>query len=175
MIKDREEFRAIMRSVMNKSEVKDKLRKANLGKTVSKATKDKMRLARLGKKYGPHSEETKRKMSLIKIGKPLSIETRKKISDSHKGDKCYMWKGGVSNQNRTIRHGIEFRLWREAVFARDNWTCQDCKARCGNGKEVILHPHHIKSFSHYPELRFAINNGITLCNKCHKVRHRMIK
>jgi 5-methylcytosine-specific restriction endonuclease McrA len=67
-----------------------------------------------------------------------------------------------------IRAGIDFRLWREAVFARDNWTCQRCLKRGGQ----ILHPHHIKSFAKYPELRFAIDNGTTLCRDCHKLEHK---
>jgi len=78
------------------------------------------------------------------------------------------WKGGVSPENEKQRKSIQFRLWREAVFARDNWTCQECGKRCNEE----LHPHHIKSFAEYPELRFALDNGITLCKQCHRERHK---
>src|SRR5690242_2286078 len=81
---------------------------------------------------------------------PRSLEWRKKLSDTQKGIKSHFWKGGVSVENKKIRAGIDFRLWREAVFARDNWTCQECKVRGGE-----LHPHHIKPFAIFPELRFA--------------------
>lgn len=77
------------------------------------------------------------------------------------------WKGGITLKNRLERKRIEYRLWRESVFARDNWTCQKC-----NKRGIKLHPHHIKSFAKFIELRFAIDNGITLCEKCHKKIHR---
>lgn len=76
------------------------------------------------------------------------------------------WKGGVTKENHRIRSLIEFRLWRESVFVRDNWTCQMCQIRGG-----IIHAHHVKEFSKFPELRYAINNGLTLCKKCHKKIH----
>ena len=78
------------------------------------------------------------------------------------GKDCPAWKGDVTSINRRIRTSIEYRLWREAVFARDNWTCQKCNIKGGE-----LHAHHKKSFAEYPELRFAIDNGVTLCKPCH--------
>jgi len=122
------------------------------------------------------SEETLKKMSEAKKGqgkgKKLSDETRRKIGEANKGEKNIFWQGGICNENKRIRHSIEFKLWREAVFKRDNWICQECNVKSGNGKTVYLHPHHIKAFAKHPEFRFIIDNGITLCDECHKEIHK---
>lgn len=138
-----------------------------------------------------HSEETKKKISDIKrinpsrfwLGKKRSPEDIEKFRKSHigkpsfwKGKKrpdqagknSYFWKGGITPANTLIRTSAEYKLWREAVFKRDEYTCIWCGARNGNGKAVILHADHIKPFSSYPELRLAIDNGRTLCIKCHE-------
>lgn len=122
---------------------------------------------------GKHlSEEIKRKIGeankIKRIGKKHSIESRIKISNSQKGAKCYNWKGGITPINSKIRKSLEYKLWRQAVFERDNYTCIWCGARSGNGKMVILNADHIKPFSLFPELRFAIDNGRTLCVHCHR-------
>lgn len=70
-----------------------------------------------------------------------------------------------SSENERLRKSSQFKAWRECVFLRDNFTCQ----LCGNKKD--LHPHHKKSFAEYPELRFVISNGQTLCSKCHGEIH----
>jgi 5-methylcytosine-specific restriction endonuclease McrA len=57
---------------------------------------------------------------------------------------------------------FEYKLWREAVFKRDDYTCQMCDQHGG-----YLEVDHIKSWSQYPELRLAIDNGRTLCRPCH--------
>lgn len=114
----------------------------------------------LGKK---HTDEWKKKMS-----KKMQGRRNPKISEKFKGEKSHFWKGGVTPLNKSIRNSVEYKIWRESVFKRDNFTCIWCEARSGNGKKIILHVDHIKPFAHYPELRFAIDNGRTLCIDCHK-------
>ena len=122
-----------------------------------------------------YSEESKKKISLSRMGNKnwaKRPEVRKKIAETLRskkltGEKCRFWKGGITPLNSKIRQSIEFRLWREAVFARDNWTCQ--KYRIKGGK---LHSHHIQNFAQFPELRFAIDNGITFSEKAHREFHK---
>jgi hypothetical protein len=153
----------------------------NYGKHWSEEIKQRMRLKELGKKKNISnevrkimSEKGKRKKNNLGKHWKLSDETKRKMSDAVKGEKSYLWKGGISSVNTRIRQGLEFRLWRESVFVRDNFTCQKygLKAIKGTGKRVILHPHHIQNFSQFPELRFAIDNGITLSKKAHDEFHK---
>lgn len=101
-------------------------------------------------------------------GYKFTREVRKKLSELKKGEKCYWWKGGITPINKQIRNSIEYRLWRESIFERDNYTCIWCGARSKKGERVELNADHIKPFALYPELRFAIDNGRTLCVSCHE-------
>lgn len=93
-------------------------------------------------------------------------DLRRKMSERFRGERSPNWKGGVTKQHKAVRHGLDFKLWREAVFARDNHTCRKCLVRGGT-----LHPHHKDSFSDYPDLRFVVENGVTLCKDCHRWFH----
>lgn len=144
-------------------ETKRKMSESHIGKrpyVMTDEIKENMRLAQIGKKRSPESIA---KRVAKNTGKKRSDEARKNISESLKGDKSPSWKGGISKENDRIRKSVDFKLWREKVFERDNWTCCECDTRGG-----VLHPHHIKSFYEYPELRFEVNNGITLCVDCHR-------
>ena len=156
------------------------------GWKLSEKTKRKMSKVHKGKKP---SEETKRKLSKnnarAMLGKKHSIETRKKMSKSgkgkHSGSKNGMWKGGISSLQVVIRNIFQYRQWRSDVFTRDDFICQ----RCGK-KGGYLEAHHIKNFSlilrenNVKTVRQAIecrelwniNNGVTLCKKCHVKIHR---
>ena len=79
-----------------------------------------------------------------------------------KKENHWNWKGGISPENHMLRNSAMYKIWRQAVFLRDNFTCQECNSFGG-----YLNAHHIKSWSRFPELRFKINNGITYCKDCH--------
>lgn len=66
----------------------------------------------------------------------------------------------VTELNR-IRKSKEYSDWRENVLKRDNYTCQCC------GNKSNLNAHHLNNFLDFPEERLLVENGITICDKCH--------
>lgn len=76
------------------------------------------------------------------------------------------WKGGAE-YSRVERATFEYRQWRNAVFARDHYTCQCCGRKNGDGSTVVFHAHHIKNWKDNTEDRYLVENGITLCKECH--------
>lgn len=137
------------------------------GRKLSQEHKRRISEALIGKEF---SEERRRKISEGSKGKKLSDEHKRKLSEAHIGqfakEKHPNWKGGTSSENTIIRYSLEYKLWRKSVFVRDNYTCRMC-----NKRGCRLRAHHLWDFAKFPELRFAINNGITLCVKCHKKIH----
>lgn len=77
----------------------------------------------------------------------------------------YAWKGGQTNNYR-IRNSKKMIEFKKYCLKRDNYKCMKC------GKTEQLHVHHIKEFSKFPEYRFDIDNGVTLCKDCHQKEHK---
>ena len=105
----------------------------------------------IGKK---RTEEWKKRMSEI-----MKTENKRRLDKGVHN----LWKGGKTKESLRIRASADYKLWREAVFARDNWTCIWCGQIGGQ-----LNADHVKPFALFPELRLAIDNGRTLCERCHK-------
>lgn len=104
-----------------------------------------------------------------KIANPTTHEQAKRAQQTK-------WTGHIykSHQNDIARSKSEYTEWRKIVFERDNYTCQKCGARNGNGRTIKLHPHHIKPFATHTDLRYEPSNGITLCESCHRNEHKHV-
>lgn len=137
-----------------------------------------LRLSLSGLELG-RSEEVNKKRK----GKRNSPSTEfKKGYKQKKGSEHYNWKGGRTSLDKIIRQTTQYKDWRIAVFERDNYTCQECSARSGNGKKIVLNADHIEMFALLlrkhgidsvqnalicAEL-WNISNGRTLCVECHR-------
>lgn len=63
------------------------------------------------------------------------------------------------------RHDNRVSEWKKKVLERDGYKCVECE------ETVDLEAHHILTWADYPEGRIDIDNGVTLCNKCHANQH----
>ena len=73
----------------------------------------------------------------------------------------------TEEDRREKRDHMEGKEWKKAVYKRDNYICQYCK----NKESKPLIAHHKNSWNWDKENRFNIDNGVTLCEKCHKEFH----
>lgn len=83
------------------------------------------------------------------------------------GAEHYAWR--EDRQTRRLARNGKHRSWANAVISRDKAACQICGAT-----KAELHAHHIKSWRDYPELRWDIDNGQTLCAQCHWHVHAVL-
>jgi hypothetical protein len=70
-----------------------------------------------------------------------------------------------STRPNTPRDVAMLATWGRKVRKRDGHQCVRCKCR------YKLQAHHKKSFAEYPDLRYEVENGETLCTDCHAKEH----
>jgi len=174
--------RGVRKDPFRTDQWRESIHKAKFGKHLSDETKKKIsdtnKLRGIKPKIVPFTEERRRQMSENAKrphpgmkGKKLNWGDKARtihLKSMKRGKDHHWWKGGVTSENSKIRTSFEFKKWRKSVFERDKYTCVFCGLKSGMGKAIILHADHIKPFSLYPELRFDIKNGRTLCIDCHK-------
>lgn len=88
------------------------------------------------------------------------------------------WKGGLTSLQQLIRSSLKYLEWKNKVFQKDEYLCQQCKTKAN-----WIEAHHIKGFAKTLrenkiktvqqalkcEELWDIDNGMTLCKKCHKL------
>jgi 5-methylcytosine-specific restriction endonuclease McrA len=105
----------------------------------------------------------------------ISVKSRRKRKENPISPVCAL-----------VRKNYRMTEWRQKVFIRDCFTCQNCGAKSGNGHTVYLEAHHKTSFAslfkqamgYMPLIdpyeaailympMWDISNGETLCRSCH--------
>jgi len=149
-----------------KEETKIKISKNSprywLGKKLNQTHVQKLSMSHIGKKQ---SKETCLKISYKNKGRKRTIESCKKISVALCKEKHYRWNPNrdLVKKNKDGRNDCFYKDWRKKVWLRDKFSCKIDNPEC-SGKIVA---HHIKRWADYPELRYQLNNGITLCHAHH--------
>ena len=130
------------------------------------------------KEYGKKGSKSKKGQPSPRKGIEMSKNQKQKIGEANKGkiwtieERENLSKGQIKRWDKIGRKKYKryihqtatkkYKKWRMSVFIRDNFICQECgKTNC------YLEAHHKKSWAKYPELRFEVSNGLTLCKDCH--------
>ncbi len=120
----------------------------------------------------PHLMELQKEIAEKRRGKTYEeIYGANAVDEVHKRQTALRktWEDRPKKSDLRPKHNSDHRYvdWRKAVFERDKYTCQQCYQRGGR-----LQAHHLSSWSKYPDLRYEVSNGLTLCRDCHAKVHR---
>lgn len=131
-----------------------------------------------GKKINPNCKRCK------------SCENKRRYKNS---SNHWNWQGGKSTLAMMIKNLEKYPIWRNQVFQRDNYTCQECeqyggKLEAHHKKEFhIILAEFLKEYNQFSPIEdketlvrlaikwkpfWDINNGIILCEDCHMKKHK---
>lgn len=149
---------------LNSPETRKKMSDAKIGRVMSEETKKKISLSHKGKK----AYQWRGGKPFCECGKRLATRVSKRCVEcfrkSIKGEKHWQWKDDRSGIVYIgDRRSVCYKHWRRKVQERDKFKCKMLNTDCSGRIEV----HHILGFTQYPELRYEVNNGITLCHFHH--------
>lgn len=165
-------------SLAKKGKVFTDEHKANLSKSHIGKIPSNLEMLRTYRKGRPLTEEHKKRIGEGQKGKVMSPEARIKIGLAgrgrtawNKGLKGFMageknanWIADRSKLKKFNRQvGSNHFDWVKACKERDGKKCKLRNKGCSGQLEV----HHIFRFSEYPDLRYELSNGITLCHFHH--------
>lgn len=105
---------------------------------------------------------------ILKTGRGHKFCTLHCLTTYRQMENHWNWKGGIKKRDH---QGPEYAAWRLAIFQRDAFTCQ----HCGDARGKNLRAHHVRFWTPYPSLRFEVDNGLTLCERCHRRTHAEAK
>ncbi len=92
---------------------------------------------------------------------------RKCYSTYYHGENHPSWNHNTKDRNIKRNSTICYNFWRKSVYERDNFICQI------TGKTGNLCAHHIEAWATCKELRYDINNGITILASVHRYFHKL--
>jgi len=165
------------------------------GCTHTEETKRKISAAEKGKKHWNWQEGKSAVIKvpcsfcggLVKRGKHIVAQENQICCSSTKcraeltrqslgGDRHWNWQGGITKFRNQLRNSERYTNWRNAVYARDNYTCRECGCR-GQMEahhlisfSTILRENKIKTMRQAQQCKklWDVRNGLTLCLACHK-------
>ena len=142
-------------------ETKAKISKSNKGKNKGRHFSPNTEFKKgQGGFHKKHTLISRKKMSIARSGNPSKLKGRKRPEFS--GENHPRWKG-ENCKKQDERNDSAYLNWMTRVKKRDKWICKmknsDCVGYC-----IV---HHILPWRDYPNERYNINNGITLCQFHH--------
>lgn len=113
-----------------------------------------------------HSEEFTMTLNHMLHGETCNLCFRERTS----GENHHGYNPLLTDEERTLKRAFlgeeAMKIWRNRVFIRDNYTCQCCGKVGGD-----MNAHHLDGYHWCKDGRTDIDNGVTLCKKCHDDFH----